>query len=121
MQGETKSCFAALARRSDQVANWLADLGVSPGDRVLIMLGNVRAVVTDCANAGEFAGLKGAPIRLSVGGACTGWRSFEESVEAEPLRRNPPPTPADAPMLLYFTSGTTAKAKLVSHSHTSSR
>ena len=29
------------------------------------------------------------------------------------------PTPADALMLLYFTSGTTAKPKLVAHSHTS--
>ena len=36
--------FAALARRSNQVANFLAAQGVGPGDRVLIMLGNVVAL-----------------------------------------------------------------------------
>ena len=36
--------FAALARRSDQVANFLAAQGVGAGDRVLIMLGNVVAL-----------------------------------------------------------------------------
>jgi len=33
--------FAALAQRSNQVANFLASLGIGPGDRVLMMLGNV--------------------------------------------------------------------------------
>src|SRR6202789_1583823 len=36
--------FAALASRSNQVANFLASHGVGPGDRVLIMLGNVVAL-----------------------------------------------------------------------------
>ena len=36
--------FAALARRSNQVANFLASHGVGRGDRVLIMLGNVVAL-----------------------------------------------------------------------------
>jgi acetyl-CoA synthetase len=149
--------FAALARRSDQIANWLADRGISAGDRVLMMLGNVvalwetklaaiklgaviipattllkrpdledrlkrgrvRAVIADCSHAGEFEGLEGAPLRVSVGGAFPGWCRFEESYEADPGSRSRIPTPADAPMLLYFTSGTTAKPKLVAHSHTS--
>lgn len=38
--GETVS-FAQLARRSAQVATWLAGLGVGHGDRILVMLGNV--------------------------------------------------------------------------------
>jgi acetyl-CoA synthetase len=33
--------YAAMAARSDQVANWLRGLGVRRGDRVLLMLGNV--------------------------------------------------------------------------------
>src|SRR5580698_8295729 len=33
--------FAALSRRSHQVAAFLSALGVRPGDRLLIMLGNV--------------------------------------------------------------------------------
>jgi acetyl-CoA synthetase len=33
--------YAAMAERSNQVANWLRGLGVRRGDRVLLMLGNV--------------------------------------------------------------------------------
>ena len=149
--------FAALARRSNQVANFLSAYGVGPGDRVLIMLGNVialwetmlatiklgavmipattllrqadladrlargcvRAVVADCALAQHFEGIPGAPIRICVGGAALGWREFEDSAAADTQFRAAAPTPADALMLLYFTSGTTAKPKLVAHSHIS--
>src|SRR5258707_5771105 len=38
---EIKLSFAALARRSNQVANYLRRLGVRRGDRILLMLGNV--------------------------------------------------------------------------------
>jgi acetyl-CoA synthetase len=149
--------FAALARRSDQVANYLAAQGVGPGDRVLIMLGNViplwetmlatiklgatmipattllqradledrltrghvHAIVADGAHTRHFEGLAGAPIRIAVGGAGPGWRAFEDSQGADSSRRQSPSTAADALMLLYFTSGTTAKPKLVAHTHTS--
>src|SRR6201994_157948 len=33
--------YAAMAARSNQVANWLRGLGVRRGDRVLLMLGNI--------------------------------------------------------------------------------
>jgi acetyl-CoA synthetase len=149
--------FAELARRSNQVANFLALQGVGAGDRVLIMLGNVvalwetmlatiklgavmipattllqkedirdrldrgrvRAVIADRALAEHFDGLPGAPIRISVGGAAPGWREFDASRQAEDTFRAAAPTPAEALMLLYFTSGTTAKPKLVAHSQTS--
>jgi acetyl-CoA synthetase len=149
--------FAELARRSNQVANFLATLGVRPGDRVLIMLGNVialwetmlaviklgavmipattllqredlqdrlvrgavRAVVTDRALAKLFVGLSGVPIRVAVGGATAGWKDFEDSRQAEVTYDAAALTPADALMLLYFTSGTTATPKLVAHSQTS--
>jgi acetyl-CoA synthetase len=149
--------YAELALRSNQVANFLASLGVGPGDRILIMLGNVvalwetmlaaiklgavmipattllqasdledrlsrgavRAVVTDRASTRHFEGLPGAPIRISVGGAPPGWIEFEDSRGAEASARGFAPTPAGDLMLLYFTSGTTAKPKLVAHSQTS--
>ena len=149
--------FAELAGRSNQVANFLAAQGVGPGDRVLIMLGNVsalweamlatmklgavmipattllqradiqdrlergrvRAVIADRAQAVQFDGLAGAPIRISVGGSATGWRAFEESEASDRIFRPAAATPADALMLLYFTSGTTAKPKLVAHTQTS--
>ena len=42
--GDSSLSFAALARRSNQVAHFLTLHGVRPGDRVLIMLGNVVAL-----------------------------------------------------------------------------
>ncbi|MCO6716917.1 AMP-binding protein, partial [Streptomyces sp. CHB19.2] len=38
--GRTRLSFADLARRSDQVANWLRQQGVEAEDRVRVMLGN---------------------------------------------------------------------------------
>jgi acetyl-CoA synthetase len=37
---EAKLSYAALSRRSTQVANFLSGLGAKPGDRMLLMLGN---------------------------------------------------------------------------------
>jgi len=37
---ERKLSFDEMARRSDQVANWLRSLGVMRGDRIVLMLGN---------------------------------------------------------------------------------
>jgi acetyl-CoA synthetase len=39
--GDVAVTYAEMATRSGQVANWLRGLGVSRGDRVLLMLGNV--------------------------------------------------------------------------------
>src|SRR5262245_34233702 len=41
---EHRLSFAALAARSNQVANWLRAQGVRRGDRVLLMLGNEVAL-----------------------------------------------------------------------------
>src|SRR5262245_54751010 len=41
---EHRFTFAALAARSNQVANWLRAQGVQRGDRVLVMLGNEVAL-----------------------------------------------------------------------------
>ncbi len=48
-----------------------------------------------------------------------GWLAFETSVEFPETFTADGPTRADDPMLLYFTSGTTAKPKLVRHSQRS--
>jgi acetyl-CoA synthetase len=48
-----------------------------------------------------------------------GWTSFERSREAPAELVADGPTYARDPLLLYFTSGTTAKPKLVSHTHES--
>ncbi|WP_367046020.1 AMP-binding protein [Streptomyces sp. Je 1-332] len=38
--GEQRFSYAELAARSNQVANWLREQGVTAGDRILVMLGN---------------------------------------------------------------------------------
>jgi acetyl-CoA synthetase len=40
-QAPTELSFAELAGRSNQVANWLRELGARRGDRLLLMLGNI--------------------------------------------------------------------------------
>jgi len=41
---EHRLSFAALAVRSNQVANWLREQGLQRGDRLLLMLGNEVAL-----------------------------------------------------------------------------
>ena len=84
-----------------------------------LLRGRVHAIVADGAHTAHFEGLAGAPIRIAVGGGNPSWRAFEDSHGADSSRRPSDSTAADALMLLYFTSGTTAKPKLVAHTHTS--
>lgn len=56
--------------------------------------------------------------RILVGGEASGWRPYESALnESRDYQRTA--TKATDPFLLYFTSGTTAKAKLVLHTHQS--
>jgi acetyl-CoA synthetase len=80
--------------------------------------GRVRHVIAGAEHAGKFANLAGDQTRIAVGDA-PGWRRYED-VYAEPADFVPDgETRATDPMLLYFTSGTTAQPKLVLHSHQS--
>jgi len=81
--------------------------------------GSVKGVVADRGFAQRFEGLGGAPVRIAVGGAAAGWIAFEDSRRASVGFVARASTAADEIMLLYFTSGTTAKPKLVAHTHTS--
>ncbi|WP_137918914.1 AMP-binding protein [Hydrogenophaga sp. 2FB] len=81
--------------------------------------GEVRHVVVGSAHAGKFEGLEGDYTRISVGDLVEGWQRFEDAASA-PIAFTPDgPTRATDPLLLYFTSGTTSKPKLVLHSHQS--
>src|SRR5579859_2103267 len=80
--------------------------------------GNVRHVIVGAEQAGKFADLAGGYTRIAVGDA-VGWRRYELAYEASPEFTPEGETLASDPMLLYFTSGTTAKPKLVLHSHQS--
>ncbi|MEC3980873.1 AMP-binding protein [Amycolatopsis sp. H20-H5] len=154
---ENRWTYPEMARRSDQVANWLCGLGVSRGDRLILMLGNqgelwmtilaaiklgaviipastllgpadltdrvergaAKHVVIRSADAPKFDGVEGGYTRIVVGEPVPGWHSFADAYDAPGEFTPDGPTAAADPMLLYFTSGTTAKPKLVGHTQVS--
>src|SRR5260370_6720018 len=84
--------------------------------------GRARVVVASQDQVAKFSGLGGDKlIRIVVGASSKheGWLPFEETAKASETFAPDGPTSADDPMLLYFTSGTTAKPKLVRHSQRS--
>ena len=82
--------------------------------------GRVRHVVTSAANVSKFDGVTGTFTRIAVGDATSGWHRYESARHADlGIHRERARQRASDPMLLYFTSGTTAKPKLVVHTHQS--
>jgi acetyl-CoA synthetase len=80
--------------------------------------GRVKCVVAQASLSGRFTGLAGAPLRIAVGAHVEGWLPFTHSLAAAASCACAR-TRADDLLLLYFTSGTTARPKLVAHSHIS--
>ncbi|HTO65733.1 MAG TPA: AMP-binding protein [Bradyrhizobium sp.] len=84
--------------------------------------GRAEAVVAAQDQVAKFARLKSGNLARIVVGATSaheGWLPFEQAADASEAFVPDGPTGADDPMLLYFTSGTTAKPKLVRHSQRS--
>jgi acetyl-CoA synthetase len=82
--------------------------------------GQVKHVIAQASETAKFAPLPGDYTRISVGGGnADGWHAFEDSAAAGADFTPDGPTMASDPLLLYFTSGTTSKPKLVLHSHQS--
>ncbi|MFF7155010.1 AMP-binding protein [Streptomyces sp. NPDC008139] len=93
---------------------------LGPADlRDRIDRGAARHVVVRAADTGKFAEVPGGYTRIAVGGALDGWLPYEDAYAADPGFVPEGPTPSGDPLMLYFTSGTTAKPKLVEHSHLS--
>jgi acetyl-CoA synthetase len=142
--------FDEMARRSDQVAAWLAGQGVRRGDAVIVMLGNqvelwesmlaimkLGAVIMPTTTA---VGPTDLADRISRGGArfaicnpadaakfeqvpgdytvLTSERLHDAYDADVPPTAHPGTAPSDR-LLLYFTSGTTSKPKLVEHTQVS--
>lgn len=154
---ERKISFADMAARSNQVAEYLRNLGVRRGERVLLMLpnrvelweimlagiklgvvlvpttmllagddladrlarGQVKHVIAQASEAHKFETLAGSHTRIAVGGAPGGWHDYDDSHDVASVFVPEGETRATDPLLLYFTSGTTAKPKLVLHTHQS--
>ena len=81
--------------------------------------GRVRHVIAGADNAGKFAEVPGSYTRIAVAGSAPGWLRYEDGYDAPAEFMPDGETRATDPLLLYFTSGTTAKPKLVLHSHQS--
>src|SRR5689334_15674584 len=76
--------------------------------------GRARVVVATQDQVAKFAKLRADKlVRIVVGASSNvdGWLAFERSADASESFTPDGPTAADEPMLLYFTSGTTAKPK----------
>lgn len=155
--GDAQVDFLTLSARSDQVAAWLAALGVGRGERVLLLLDNgvevwelllalmklravavpvfttlaaaevrerlrrsrARHVVASESVAGALEGAAVPGVRITVGGARPGWQEYGDSLRHRGPRPDVGPTPADEVMSCFFTSGSTARPKLVAHTHVS--
>ncbi len=76
--------------------------------------GRVRHVVTGTAETAKFDGLEPSVTRIAIGGA-PGWTDYEALKQGSATFTPQGETRATDPLLLYFTSGTTAKPKLVLH------
>lgn len=148
--------FDQLVSRSDQVASWMQQVGVRPGDPLIVMLGNqvalwdvmlaamklgavivptttalgpsdlsdrvtrsgARFVVCNPADTPKFQEMPSSLGRISIGSA-QGWGNLEEAYALEAAPVDHPESAVDDAMLLYFTSGTTSRPKLVEHTQVS--
>lgn len=155
--------YGELARRSDQVANWLTSLGMNRGDTMIVMLhntielwetllaltkmGGVAIPTSTLLNDDDLAwristadatftiaphdlvdkfgqvaeGITkiGISAHGSSNGLPAGWVHYDDSATAPDAFSPESPTQADDTCLLYFTSGTTSRPKLVEHTQVS--
>ncbi|MGF6755648.1 AMP-binding protein [Paraburkholderia sp. GAS42] len=93
---------------------------LSPDDvRDRVQIGGARYVVVDSGELAKFDTIDAGVKRISVGTPREGWIDLGAAYDASPSFEPDGPTHASDPMLLYFTSGTTSKPKLVEHTHQS--
>ncbi|AVE03169.1 MULTISPECIES: AMP-binding protein [Pseudomonas] len=93
---------------------------LNPDDlRDRIERGQVRHLVVGQAHISKFTGLADGCNRICVGSPPSGWVAHSAAFEYPEAFQADGSTQAIDPMLLYFTSGTTSKPKMVLHSHQS--
>ncbi|TQN30637.1 acetyl-CoA synthetase [Haloactinospora alba] len=80
--------------------------------------GGIAHVVANAADTPSFSAVAGHWTRISVG-QVAGWLSYADSQHAGLDFAPDGETRSDDPLLLYFTSGTTSRPKLVEHTHLS--
>lgn len=81
--------------------------------------GEVRHVIADAGQCEAFIDIELNFTRIAAGSPVAGWHDLSEAHNQADHFTPDGPTGATDPLLLYFTSGTTSKPKLVMHSHQS--
>src|SRR3954453_21322210 len=81
--------------------------------------GNAKHVVVGGADTAKFDGVEGDYTKIAVRNAPAGWRGYDDADSAPTAFSPDGTTQGSDTVLLYFTSGTTAKPKLVEHTHAS--
>jgi acetyl-CoA synthetase len=81
--------------------------------------GRAAHVVVRAEDTPKFDGVAGDYTRIAVGDAVDGWLSFADAEGSSAAFTPDAATNVDDTLLLYFTSGTTARPKLVRHTHVS--
>ena len=84
-----------------------------------IARGHVRHLVCAAELASRIAQACGGCTRIAIGGKVSGWHEYEQGYSSPAAFQPDRETTASDPLQLYFTSGTTAKPKLVMHTQTS--
>ncbi|PPF67336.1 AMP-binding protein [Rathayibacter sp. AY1E6] len=80
--------------------------------------GEVAHVIADASETAKFDEMEGGFGRIAVGGAVEGWLDYADSLEPFGISPTVVVESSD-PCLIYFTSGTTSKPKMVVHTHES--
>ncbi|HVV08411.1 AMP-binding protein [Amycolatopsis sp.] len=81
--------------------------------------GGARHIIVNHSDAGKFDGIAGNCTRFVIGDAQPGSVAFRDAYAKQvPPAPHPGTAPSD-PQLLYFTSGTTSRPKLVEHTQVS--
>jgi acetyl-CoA synthetase len=83
-----------------------------------ITRGEARHVICNASDTGKFVDVPGDYTHISVGRA-EGWADLREASARDHVPVEHPGTSPDDPLLLYFTSGTTSRPKLVEHTQVS--
>ena len=81
--------------------------------------GGAKFVIANAGDTAKFDDVPGDYTRIVVGDSVDGWHSYSKAYAVPSAGPFTACTNTDDPMLIYFTSGTTSKPKLVEHSHVS--
>jgi acetyl-CoA synthetase len=124
---------AVILMLNNQVELWESMLGLMKAGAVImptatalgaadlpdrVSRGRARFAICNPGDAAKFDDLAGTLTRVATG-PVEGWLDLNDAFALDPPPRPDPGTAPDDPLLLYFTSGTTSRPKLVRHTQVS--